>query len=252
MATRCLFLLASLLVATVSDPASSQNSAQARWISSTTTWVKPDKRQEFEGYVKQLMTAHKKAGTPSFLTLETFAGDTTEYVSIVPVVRFGDLEGPSAVIGALGEANWRRLSRNMARCYTAQTVQYATPQSELEIRRTDVPMGIYWVETTSLIVPGKLGDYLNWLRNDYLPVLAKADVGGVRVSRPIFGASAGEVVTARMLRSLAEIDDGAVLSRAVTEEEARAITAKAVPLVISSRTRIVRVRADLSYSSDRQ
>jgi hypothetical protein len=206
-------------------------------------------RQEFEGYLRQLMAAYKKAGTPSFLTLETFAGDTTEYTTVVPVMKFGDLDGPSVVIKVLGEAGWERLSRNMARCYTAQTRQYATPQTELEINRTDVPMGIYWVETRTLVAPGRMGDYLNWLKNDYRPALEKASVARFQVSQPIFGAVAGEIVTTRMLKNLAEIDGGPVLSKALNDEETRAVGAKAVALVSSSNTRVVRLRIDLSYSA---
>jgi len=181
--------------------------------------------------------------------METFAGDTTEYTTVVPVMKFGDLDGPSVVIRVLGEEGWEHLSRNMARCYTAQTRQYATPQTELEIKKADVPMGIYWVETSTLVAPGKMGDYLNWLKNDYRPALEKAGVARFQVSQPIFGAVAGEIVTTRTLTNLAEIDGGAVLSRARNDEEARAIAAKAVALVSSSNTRIVRVRTDLSYSA---
>ena len=211
--------------------------------------MKPELRQEFEGYVKQLMAAYKKAGTLWFLTLDTFAGETTDYTTLVPVMKFGDLEGPSVVIRVLGQAGWERLSRNMARCYTVQTRQYATPQTELEINQTAAPMGLYWVETATLVAPGKLGDYLNWLKNDYRPALEKAGVARFQVSQPIFGAAGGEVVTRRMLKGLAEIDEGAVLSRALSDEEAQAIAAKLVALVSSSNTRIVRVRTDLSYSA---
>jgi hypothetical protein len=107
---------------------------------------------------------------------------------------------------------------------------------------------VYWVETNTPVAPGKMGDYLNWLKNDYRPALAKAGVSRFQVARPIFGAVAGEIVTMRMLKNLAEIDAGTVLSRAVSDQEAREIAAKAVPLVSSSNTRIVRMRSDLSYA----
>ena len=68
-----------------------------------------------------------------------------------------------------------------------------------------------------------------------------------QVSQPIFGAHSGEIVTTRMLRNLAEIDEGAVLSKALTDEQARALAAKSVRLVSSSTTRIVRMRPDLGY-----
>ena len=232
-----------------SSPCFAQTDVQPRWTESTTTKVKPEMRREFEAYLKQVMAAYKKAGTPWFLTRETFAGNTTEYTTEVPVMKFGDLNGPSVLEKVLGEAGWERLSQDMARCYTAQSRQYATPQTELEINKTDVPMGTYWIEMTTVVAPGRLGDYLMWLQNDYRPALEKAGVAHFQVSQSIFGTAAGEVVTRRMLKSFGEVDEGPVLSKALNEEEARAVAAKAAPLVSASITKIVRVRADLSYSA---
>jgi hypothetical protein len=241
------WLPAAVFVAGLASMCFGQNPAQPAWTDSTTTKVKPEMKQEFEGYLKELIAAYKKAGTLWFLTLETFAGDTTEYTTVVPVMKFADLDGPSVVTKLLGKRGWERLSHKIARCYTAQSRQYATPQSELEIDNADVPIGIYWVETRTLVAPGKMSDYLNWLKSDYLPPLERAGVARFQVSQPIFGAVGGEIVTMRMLKNLAEIDAGAVLSRALSDEQARAIVAKSVPLVSASNTRIVRIRTDLSY-----
>jgi hypothetical protein len=242
------FLVASLS-ANFFNACFAQSDVLPRWTDSTTSNVKPWMRQAFEGYLKALMAAYKKAGIPWFLTLETFAGDTTEYTTVVPVMKFADLDGASVVTELLRDGGSERLSHKIARCYTAQSRQYATPQTELEINRTDVAAGIYWVETRTLVAPGKMGDYLNWLRNDYRPALEKAGVARFQVSQPIFGAAAGEIVTMRMLQNLAEIDGGAVLSRALSDEEARAIAAKSAMLVSSSKTKIVRRRTELSYSA---
>src|SRR5258706_8963050 len=138
--------LVTSFCATFSNVCVAQSDVQPTWTGSTTTKVKPELRQEFEAYLKQLMTAYKKAGTLWFLTFETFAGDTTEYTTVVPVMKFGDLDGPPVVTRLLGEARWGHLSRKIARCYTAQSCQYATPQTDLEINHPDVPSGLYWVE----------------------------------------------------------------------------------------------------------
>jgi hypothetical protein len=245
---RAFRLSAAILVATSSAVGFAQNNAQPGWICSTTTKVKPEMRGEFEGHLKQLMTAYKKAGTPSFLTFETFAGDTREFTTVVPVSKFSDLDAPSVVIKVLGEAGWEHLSRNMARCYTSQVRQYATPQTALEINKADVPMGIYWVQTNILVAQDKFDDYLNWLQNEYRPALEEAGVAHFLVSRPVFGAMGGEIVSMRMLKNLAEIDGGPVVTRALGVERARAVNAKTAGLVFSSSTKIVRVRTDLSYS----
>jgi len=228
-----------------------QSPREPAWTDSTTTKVIPAMRREFEGNLKQLVAAYKNAGVPWFLTFQTFAGDTTEYTTMVPVMKFGDLDGATAVERVLGEVGWEHLSRNIARCYTAQMRTYATPQTELEINKTDMPMGMYWIETTTVVAPGRMGDYLKWLQNDYRPALEKAGVAHFQVSQPIFGAAAGEVMIRRMLKNLGEVDEGPVLSKALNEEDARAVAAKAAALVSASTTRIVRLRADLSYSAGR-
>lgn len=204
-------------------------------------------RHEFEASLRQIVAAHERAGVPWFLTLQDFAGDTTEYTTVVPVTRFGDLDGPPVVVKALGEKGWERLSRKIDRCATTQTRRYAVQQPQLEIRRADAPLGIYWLETRTLVAQGKMEDYLAWLEKDYRPALEKAGVARFAVSRVIFGGEGGEVDSSRMLENLAEIDGGPVLTKALGEAGARAVNARAVPLVRSSTTKIVRVRTDLSY-----
>jgi hypothetical protein len=243
------FLSTIIFVAGLCDGCFAQTDVSPNWTGSTTTKVKPEMRQEFEASLKQLIAAYRKAGTDWFITLETFAGDTAEYTTMVPVMKFGDLDGPSVVTKVLGETASERLFRKIARCYIAQSRQYATPHTELDIDYADGPTGIYWVETRMMLAPGKMGDYLTWIKNDYRPALEKAGVRRFHVSQPIFGAAAGEIVTMRMLKNLAEIDGGAVLSRALSNEEARDIAAKAAAIVSSSNTRIVRMRTDLSYST---
>ena len=242
-------LASAVLIAGLSTVCFAQTYAQPGWIGSTTTSVKPEMRQEFEASLKQIMAAYKKAGIPWFLTVQNFAGDTTEYTTVVPVVKFGDLDGPPVVMKELGEKAWEKLSRRLDRCYTAQTRQYAARQPELEINKADVPIGVYWLETRTLVAQGRMDDYLTWLKNDYRPALEKADVAHFFVWRPIFGGEGGEVVSSRMLKNLAEIDGGPVLTKGLGEAGARAVNARLAPLVRSSTTRIVLVRTDLTYST---
>jgi hypothetical protein len=242
------FPAAALIAAAFSITSLAQSGAQPAWTSTTTTKVKPEMRAQFEGYLKQVMAAYKKGGTPWFLTLETFAGDTTEYTTVVPVMKFADLDGPSVPSEVLGQKGWERLSSKIARCYSAQTRQYATPVAALEINKKDAPVGLYWVETRSQAVQEKMDAYLDWLKDEYRPALEKAGVAGFRVSIVVFGSAGGEIVSMRMLKDLAEIDGGSILTRALGSDRARAVSAKGTTLVLATSTRILRVRTDLTYS----
>jgi hypothetical protein len=241
-------LPAAICIAAAGSFASlAQGSPQPAWRCTTTTKVKPEMRRQFEGYLKQMATAHRKGGTPWFLTLQTLAGDTTEYTTLVPVMKFADLDGPPVPVAVLGRAGWEQLSNRAERCSSAQTREYATPLTALELHRSDGQGGTYWVETRSRVVQDRMDDYLKWLEDDYRPALEKAGVAGFRVSIAVFGAAGGEIVSMRMLKSLAEIDEGSILARALGNDGARAVNAKAAKLVLATSTRILRVRADLSY-----
>src|SRR5262249_36068677 len=94
-----------------------QSVTTPKWSLTTITRVKPDMRQEFESCLRQLTAAYRKGGVPWFATFETFAGDTTEYTTILPVMNFGDLDAPAIAARLFGDTGWQRLSRKLARCY---------------------------------------------------------------------------------------------------------------------------------------
>lgn len=229
--------------------ASSQPAAQPAWIATTTTRIKPEMRQQFESSIKQVMAAYRKGGAAWFLTFQTIAGDTTEYTTIVPLMKFADLDRSPLPATVPGANTWERLSSSIAACYTSQTVQYATPVTSLEINKPDLATGSYWIETRSQVLPSKMDDYLDWLRSQYRPALDTTDVAGFRVSIVVFGSAGNEVVSMRMLKNLSEIDEGSILSRALGNDAARVVAANGAALVLANSTRILRARPDLSYST---
>ncbi len=93
----------------------------------------------------------------------------------------------------------------------------------------------------------KMDDYLTWVADEYRPVLDQAGVAGFKVSIAVFGSASGEVVSMRMLKNLAEVDGGSILTRALGAERARTVSARGAALVVDTSTRILRVRGDLSY-----
>lgn len=241
-------LAAAGIVAASSIASLGQTSTQPAWIAYTTTRIKPEMRRQFEGDLKQEVEAYRKAGVAWFLTFQTIAGDTTEYTTVVPLMKFADLDGSPVPVSVLGPKQWENLTSKIAGCYNSQTVQYATPITALEINGPDASVGSYWVETRSEVLPAKMDNYLDWLRNDYRPALEKAHVAGFRVSMVVFGSAGNEVVSMRMLKNLAEIDEGSILSRGLGNDTARAVGAKGAALVLANSTRILRIRPDLTYS----
>ena len=217
------------------------------WLRFQNTRVRPEMRQEYEGYMKQIAAAYKKTSVPFFITTQNVAGDMTEYTSVLPLMKFGDMDGPSPLLKVMGEEGLANLGRAAARCEISATRYYSLPMNELMINKGTVATGMLWMMTRTFLNQGKFPEYEAWMKNDWKPAMEKAGVTQLRVSRPIFGVPGGEVQTVRMLKDFAEIDGGPILNQKLGAEAARALNAKTNGMVGATTTTLVRVRPDLSY-----
>jgi hypothetical protein len=215
------------------------------WIRFQTTRVRPEMRQEYEGYMKQIAAAYKKTSVPLFVTYQNVAGDMTEYTSVLGLMKFGEMDSPSPLIKTLGEEAFGNLLRGAARCQISQNRYFSLPMNDLMINK-GAPGTLYML-TRTFLNPGKFPEYEAWLKNDWKPAMEKAGVTQLRVSRPIFGLPGGEVQTVRMIKDFAEIDGGPILQQKLGADGARALNAKTNGMVRATTISIIRVRADLSY-----
>jgi hypothetical protein len=235
-------IAAAILAVSIPALCSAQDKGPA-WLRFQTTTIKPEMRQEFEGYVKQVAAAYKKAGVPLFVVYENVAGNLNEYTSVLGIVKFAEMDGTSPLVKSLGEEASANLLRNVARCETSQMRYFALPQDDLTINKGQ--LGTLFMQTRTVVAAGKMPEYQNWLKNDYKPALEKAGVTQLRVSRQIFGVASNQIESIRMMKDFAEIDGGPILNK-LGADAARALNAKSNGLVQSSRTTIIRVRPDLS------
>jgi hypothetical protein len=224
-------------------------SAQAKgpsWVRFQISRIKPEMRQEYEGYVKQVVGAYKKSGAPFYVVYENVAGDLTEYTSVYPMMKFGEMDGPNPIAKVLGDEALANLQRNVARCLTSQTRYYALPQDDLTINKG--PLGTIFMQTRTTVASGKVDEYLSWMKSDYKPALEKAGVTQLRVSRPVFGAAnTNQIETVRMMKDFSELDGGPYLIQKLGADAARALNAKVSGIVQATRITIIRIRPDLSY-----
>jgi hypothetical protein len=215
------------------------------WLRFQNTRVRPEMRQEYEGYIKQIAAAYKKTSVPFYITTQNVAGDMTEYTSVLPLMKFGDMDGTNPLLKVIGEEALANLGRGEGRCEISVTRYYSLPMNDLMINKGEP--GSLWIMTRTFLNQGKFPEYQTWLKNDWKPAIEKAGVTQVRVSRPIFGVPGGEIQTVMMLKSFSEIDGGPLLTQKLGADAARALNAKTNGMVRATTTTIVRVRPDLSY-----
>jgi len=235
----------AILAVTIPTVCSAQANGPA-WLRFQTTRVKPDMRQEYEGYMKQIAAAYKKTSVPFFIVFQNVAGDLTEYTSVLPLMKFGDMDGPNPLLKVVGEDALANLGRGAARCEISATRYYSLPMNDLTINK-GAATGTLWMMTRTFLNQGKFPEYEAWLKNDYKPAMEKAGVTQLRISRPIFGMPGGEIQTVRMMKDFAEIDGGPILNQKLGADAARALNAKTNGMVRATTNTLVRIRTDMSY-----
>ena len=216
------------------------------WLSIMTTRIKPEMRTEYEGYVKQISAAYKKAGVPFYVVHQNVAGDLNEYTSVVPVAKFADLDGPPAIQKVLGEENYGNLLASLRRCTVSQMRMYSRTLPELSIEKGP-PNGTIWMWTNYAVNPGKNQEFNAYMKNEYKPAMEKAGTTHYLVSAPTFGGPVNQVSTIRMMKNLAEIDAGPFLIAKLGQEQAAALNSKMTPLARVASRRLIRVRTELSF-----
>ncbi len=226
---------AVLTTLTIAIPSIStgQTAPSPEWSVITTTQIKPEFRQEFEAVQKEVTAAYKKAGVPYRYVVQTILGDLEEYVSIAPISKLAEMDGPSPLVKALGDAGSQRLLRKIG-------------GSIMSAHRVTTIPGEYGQVTTMRLAPGKGAEFTAFMKDDYLPAMRKADVANLWVSRPVFGGDLNERVTVRIMHKLAELDGGPPTTKALGAEGAQKLSAKQARIVESVHLSIGHLRTDLS------
>lgn len=106
---------------------------------------------------------------------------------------------------------------------------------------------LYWVVTERFIAPFRGRDYEAYLKNEWLPLVKKADANGTMVSRLRFGGDTGHYFAVGFANDLAEFDQPSKITQAAGGADAIAkMQQKLVGIVQRSETRTLRLRSELS------
>ena len=97
------------------------------------------------------------------------------------------------------------------------------------------------------IAPFRDSDYENYLKNDYLPLLKKADGAGIIVSRARFGDEVDVYNVAAPIYDLAEFDSPPPAVKSIGQEAYRKLQQKGLTgVVVRGETRVLQLRPELS------
>ena len=244
-------VVASTLVLAAADtvPAVAQTTPPGTRQQVTLVRLKPDMVNEWLALQKnEVIPAQKKGGVTTRTTLQTVLGNAFEYATIIPYPSYGILDGQNAQQKALGTEAAARLAEKIRKCVLTQSTYLLTRRDDLSI-----PQGTAPAVRTGVVrpLPGKQDEYLNYIKNDVLPVMKKAKdagkIAGYAVSIRGVGAAAGELTTTTYYNKFADLDAGNPAVGVVGQAAATALTAKAAALATNVQALVRRRVADLSF-----
>lgn len=239
---------AAIIALTLSVPSISTAQTQApqqQWSVVTTFQIKADSRAEFEATQKEVTAAYKKAGVPYRVVVQTMFGDLFEYTAVAPMSKLAEWDGPSVLVKALGDAGSQRLLKRSGTYLTSVQRVGMLQLDDISIR-TASDSGDYLHIMTFHLRPGKAGDFANFMKEDYLPALRKADISNAWMYEPVFGGNTNDRVLVMPMHKLAELDAGPATRKALGVEGARALGLKQAEMVGSVSHSLGHVRSDLS------
>ena len=243
-------LLGSATLLALALAAPSISSAQTeppppQWQVITTTQIKPEFRAEYEAGQKEMTAAYKKAGVSYRVVVQTMFGDLMEYTAVTPLSKFAEMDEPSPLAKALGDAGSQKLLKRLgAYLVSARRVGYLV-LGNISLESEGDP-GEYLHIMTFHLRPGKGGDFAAFMKDSYLPALRKAGVSNAWMSEPVFGGDTSDRVLVMPMHKVAEIDAGPATRRGLGVEGAQLLGIKQSEMVASVSHMVGHIRVDLS------
>ena len=213
--------------------------------------LKPDMMTTWEDLQKNdMIPAQKKAGLPWRHTLANGAsGQGFTRVTIVPLANYAQLDMPGFIQRAVSaEANANYNAKLRTTILTQRTEIYTLEQDASIMTPSTTPLQ-FQVAQAAKVLPGKGGEFLASMREDYLPAYKKAGVKDYTVWTLNQGGPGGQRVLVRPIDKYAELDKPGLLQQAGLSQDqqdkigARRNATLAAPL----ETEVYRFIPELSY-----
>ncbi|MBS1790210.1 MAG: hypothetical protein JST85_20970 [Acidobacteria bacterium] len=197
IAKLCLALSALLLAVSLTPFCFAQNPAPTPQIYQVTvTQVKPGMMDQYREFLKnETLAAFKKAEGKEFQTwLVQTLGEGGEVWTYRPIANLEALDEPNFLIKALGETGVKTWNAKRAqlvshtRSFLISTVPALTvpPKGEAKI----------CIGVRATITPGRVAEYMKWLKENALPAAAKTDAKGIYTNSVGLGGNPNEVQVA--------------------------------------------------------
>ena len=197
--------------------------------------VKPDMIDAWIDFqAKQTLPALKKIGVVQRDVYQAAYGPAGRFLAVTPLNKFADRDNPQGpIVRALGEAAAKTYNDTVRKMVASQRTIVIEPIPDASFNPS--PDATYKVVVLSInhVAPGRGTDFLNYVRNDLLPVQKKGEVKRFTVSHTLFGEDPNEYGTATWMEKFADLDAGSAVVRVLGQDAAAKLLQKTVGIVTS-------------------
>ena len=206
--------------------------------------VKPDMIDAWiDIQASQAVPALTKGGVARRDVYQAAIGRLGRFIAARPVGNNAERDSPNAIEKALGAAGAKAYFQKIRAMVANETTYVVERVSEATYDPN--PEAIYKVLVLSSnhIAPGRVADYINFVKTDILPVQQKGQTKRYAVSRVVFGGDPNQIGIATWAEKFADLDAGPAVVRVLGQDGAAKLTQKTVGIV-QSVEREVYVRVD--------
>ncbi|HVB33606.1 MAG TPA: hypothetical protein VNJ52_04410 [Patescibacteria group bacterium] len=181
--------------------------ARPAYLRVTVVTVKPGMRTDWVDGVKNvLIPALKKGGSEIQEAYQTVFGNEYQYTTVGPLVRFTSPSGQPARVIGLGKKKAEQQENSLGQYTQSVHVYVIAPLPEL----SNTPAGKHppvCVFARRRVLPGKIGEYRNFVRTEVLPIYKKAGEY-FETYRRVYGGNDNDFVTVSCVNKFSDLAGG--------------------------------------------
>lgn len=216
---------------------------QRYWV--TEVHVKPEMMTQYREFaLKETLSAYQKAGyKQQSVWMTATLGEAFEYIYFRPIESLQQFDEPNFITKALGEEGARKwFAKRGAMIVSSHSyIMQAHPEMSLVPNPNETPKLAFVVRQS--IAPGRSTEYENYIKNDVLPIVKKANPKGFLFNKVTNGGDTEMYVSATLQDSFADQEKW---TAALLKEGYGNVVAKRAGLVMHRESAVYRYVPELS------
>jgi hypothetical protein len=196
----------------------------------------------------QVVPALKKAGVKQYTVFETLVGDQTEFVIVRPLPSFAEFDGPDLLEKALGARGAAALNSRLRACIDGSHSRIENSRDEFFLNPGTA--GTLFVSRYRAM-PGRAGDYMNFVRNEMMPLARRAQQNGTfagwSVTTSVQGTEPNLITLNMFYSDFAPLDGPPPLAATLGPQGVAEFLRKGAGLINQVEQSVLKRVADLSY-----